>query len=92
MEIDTAMDKSFFFALLAAPTAMAAEVPQTKVAVATVITPLKLLRCYQFFLNRQIYSLLLLHNLSPSQLFTQMWGTSHLMLYLFSYWFSIDYV
>ena len=51
MEIDTAMDKSFFFALLAAPTAMATEVPQTEVAVATVITPLKLLRCYQFFLT-----------------------------------------
>ena len=38
MEMDTASERSFFFALLAAPTAIAAEVPQTDVAVATVMT------------------------------------------------------
>ena len=38
MEIDTAIDKSLFFALAAAPVAIAALVPHTLVALASVIT------------------------------------------------------
>ena len=36
--MDTVSERSFFFALLAAPTAITAEVPHTEVAVARVMT------------------------------------------------------
>ena len=38
IDIDTVSERSFFFALLAAPTAIAADVPHTEVAVARVMT------------------------------------------------------